>query len=130
MSVKTVETSREKAVQLRKEGKTYTQIEKATGLSRPTVAKILKEAGLTGQKAAPQESMKQPAVSVGSSAIPISNGDGLTEFQPPPKKEHATVNTKKNEEPKGGRVYCGNCGTGFDYTDESEVPDKCPECGA
>lgn len=123
MPVKTDEKVRLSVVELKRKGHSYSQIQKMTGLTPPTIAKVLKEAGMTHPRGT-EGSRPQQKSSAGSEPIPISSDDGLSSFQPAAKVE--PVKKKK----ASGRVYCDHCGTGFDFEDESEVPDKCPECGA
>lgn len=126
MPKKTSEEIREKVVALRKSGATYTQIEKQvispeTGepLARPTLIKILKEAGLTTPKGPRQVPAASSATQARPTSAPSASSNGVSDFMP------------KNQ-PKR-KVYqefvCEHCGMEFVGPEDEEPPETCPECG-
>lgn len=130
MPKKTPEEIREQVVSLRKGGASYTQIQRQvvspeTGqpLTRPTVIKILREAGLTkgARAAAPPTSQEQSGrtPSSGPSKLAPSSSNGVDDFMPPKVQKPVVVN----------RVQCDQCGTTFQYEDGDDLPEICPECG-
>lgn len=139
MPKKTDEATREKVLELLKAGKSYSLVGKETGLSRPVIWGIKKEAGLvnsTHQK--PDHSSENQSKSGRN-----GSGNGLNEMQPPPLQR--TQTQQRQEQPqspndqreernvriKPERLYleCEHCGTGF-YADKPEdAPEVCPECG-
>ena len=134
MPKKTSEEIREKVVALRKGGATYTQIEAQivspeTGqkLARPTLIKILKEAGLTKAANAaaitpPPSSVKTPSENQSKPVPTYSSSDGVADFMP---KQTVKVTTPK----KKVEFQCQECGTEFIGDDGDELPETCPECG-
>ena len=136
MPKKTPEPQRDIVVSLRRGGATYTQIEADprtvnpdTGkpLSRPTLIKILKEAGLT-RSASAGATTRQPSsrgVEAGApnGVAPTSSTDGVSDFMP----KTAT----KKAEPAGEPIdfECSVCGAEFVADSEADLPDACPECG-
>jgi len=143
MPKKLPETLREKVVQLRKEGRTYTEIEAMVvnpetnqRLARPTTISILREAGLTRQRApaaaakptSPSPSAGTPSGSGSSSApassIPFAKTSGVDEFMPKtPEKKSKPAATQPFD------IECDTCGTEFVVDSEDDVPESCPECG-
>lgn len=140
-NMKTPENVRNQIVQLRREGKSYSEIQRAVNVSSPTVAGVLSEAGLTRKRSAAAAAV-QASAQAGLSSSPVSNsssesktrqanGDGVSHLQPEPKKVKPD---RVDHAPRGNgetqHVQCDGCGTVFAYSDESEVPGSCPECGA
>lgn len=132
MPKKTLEEVREKVVQLRKGGATYTQIERNpetinpdTGkpLARPTLIKILREAGLTKRANAEAQTTPPPS-SAGmpskTPSLPVpASSNGVDDFMPKaPKKAPSSV-----------EFQCDQCGTEFIGTEDDPLPEVCPECG-
>lgn len=149
---KTEESVRNRVVELKKMGLGRSKIHKALrseghGIANTTLNNILREAGLTDPNRAPMRyrgtgsapswkpgtlNPSQPA-SGGHEPIPISSGDGVTDFMPTETKKAAASTKPAAAAPKVREVnhaQCDHCGTMFTYTDESEVPDNCPECGS
>lgn len=138
MPKKTPEDLREKVVALRKAGATYTQIEAnpdtrnpETGqkLARPTLIKILREAGLTkGVRAEavthPQQSGKTPSGNQSMPVQPVSPAasNGVDDFMP--KAAKVKVTPKRKVE-----FQCSECGAEFVGDEDDELPEECPECG-
>lgn len=128
MPKKTPEATREKVVAMRKEGASYTEIEGALDLSRPTLCKILNEAGLTkGTRKAPVKPRVAGGVSAstpsGSPSFPVQEG-GVEDFMPERK-----VAPKRNVAQEAGEMECDGCGSEFSFDRGDELPDECPECG-
>ena len=126
---KTPEQLREQVVELRKKNVSYTRIEKAmveqgTPLSRPTLIKILREAGLTKSASAASSSASTsspPTQTRESRSLPApATSNGVDEFMP---KAPA-----KKVEPK--EYECDNCGAEFTADDPADLPEACPRCGA
>lgn len=116
--------TQERIVELRKAGKTYSQIQKETGAAGPVISKVLKKAGLTQSRSgtetlAPSESVPAttaPAPSVGTAS------DWLKEFQPPAVKE----------KPRVERYKADCCGVIFTLDEGEKLADvtACPAgCG-
>lgn len=131
MPKKIPEELRMKAVELRKKGATYTQIEAEvvnpeTGepIQRPTLIKILKEAGLTRARAAattpPSSSAGTPSTNQSKPAptSSISASNGVSEFMPKPRPK-AKVEVE---------FECEHCGTEFVCEEGDDLPETCPEC--
>lgn len=124
-------------VALRKQGHTYTRIESMVAaegnhLSRPTTIKILKEAGLTkpatAAKATPASASTPSApqstrvlTRPPTESLPVSP-NGVRDFMPP--------KTTQKKESVPVEFECDQCGAEFIGTDEDELPETCPECGA
>lgn len=131
MPKKTPEQVREKVVALYKEGRTYTEMEKTSGLARPTIIRIVKEAGLTGRRKlgvhANVEKVTPPPSSVGSPSVnqslPVLES-GVHEFMPEKKAA-----PRRNVADEAGEFECDNCGAEFTFDAGDELPDACPECG-
>lgn len=154
MPKKLPEAVREKVVQLRKEGRTYAEIEAMvvnpeTGqrLARPTTIKVLKEAGLTRAASSADKQATGPASSppprtaaapsaaqtAGQPSVPLARTNGVDEFMPAAKKAAAKASpkTKPNADPSEAFEFeCDGCGAEFTADSEDDVPDACPECGA
>jgi len=132
---KTPEPQRDIVVSLRRGGATYTQIEADprtvnpdTGkpLARPTLIKILKEAGLTKSASAASTTKNGASASTPSSSpsMPVhASSDGVSDFMP----KTAT----KKAEPAGEPIdfECSVCGAEFVADSEADLPAACPECG-
>lgn len=146
MPTKTDEAKREQVLSLLRAGKSYNQVERETGLSRPVVWKIKKEAGLVNKQSQKRTVGAEPASTPepSRSASLKQGSGGLDEFQPPPLKPkraelaaHGQAMDPPNPQGVGKvkvkpeRLYieCEHCKTGFYADSEDEVPDNCPECG-
>jgi len=120
MPVKTDEKLRIQAVEMKKAGKSWGEIQKTTGIARPILGKIFKEAGLTRKGGLSEYREKKAAQ---------ATGDGLSEFQPPAKQPAQRVKPTLVE--KGEKVYlrCDHCGVVLEGEPGDQPPDTCPECG-
>lgn len=145
MPKKLPEELREKVVQLRKEGRTYAEIEAMvvnpeTGkpIQRPTTIQVLKEAGLTRPASSAAKSATGPASSppprtaaapsgapqaARQSAPPRAAGNGVDEFMPKDAKP------KKPAAAGPIEFECEHCGSEFTADSEDDLPEVCPECG-
>lgn len=133
MPAQTPQETQDKIVELRKSGKTYSQIQAALQVHPLTVAKVLKKAGLAGKSqpgpgkppsaapassAAPAPASAKPAVSP-----PTSSADPLAEFQPP-----APPSRPKLAPPP--TYQCDACGARFNLDPGESIDSvKCPGCG-
>lgn len=125
MPAATPQATQNKVVDLYKAGKTYSEIEKATGCRGYTISAIVKKAGLTRKSvAAPASSPAQPpATAPPAASQPISStpsAQALADLQPP-----APPVAKKTQ-----AYRCDAC-SGIFALDDGESIDSvtCPHCG-
>ncbi|MBW3583459.1 MAG: hypothetical protein KY455_10215 [Euryarchaeota archaeon] len=120
---------RDKTVALRKEGKKYREIEAETGLSQMTIAKVLREAGMTRKSSTTAETAEPDPSTSGTDLTPRPGSEAIRELTPaaaPAAPNQAKAPTK-GERPDPNQVFtCTKCGTDFREWDGEE---PCPACG-
>lgn len=136
MPPKTSEPQRQEVIRLRKQEPpaTYREIERATGLTQPTIAKILSEAGLTAPKTKSPASPSAPTPTTTRSSSDSQPGAAAIAALTPEAKSMPKPKAPKTPPPAEDDVYecntdAGGCGAQF--TEEPGVdPTECPGCGA
>lgn len=112
MPEETSEETQRQIVELKKAGKSYSQIRKETGIKHDgTIAKVLKKAGLT----------RPPPV-----AVEASTG-GLAAFQPPTPRFAKPAPAAAQP----ASFQCSSCGDSFQLEpgEDLEAIEACPGCG-
>lgn len=153
MSNKKDGQTRQRIKNLRREGNSYREIEEKTGASQPTIARVLSEAGMTGDNA-PIKAQGNPSTDTPSDedkdAPSSTGGNGVDEFMPQAEsgpREGSPSDGDDNGDPDGGDhgdlhelteepLKCGTCGVEFEVEKEDlpEIREKgrldCPwqEC--
>lgn len=136
MPEETPDATKHQVVTLYKEGKSYSQIRKATGLRHDaTIVKIVTQAGLPKRKAkappaAPAAGTGAPTPATPPSGPPRPAGDGLRDFQPPPRAAPRGRAAPEQRAP-AETFTCSGCEDTFQLDDGERLADitQCPGCG-
>lgn len=120
-----------KIVELKKQGKSYTEIASAAQVTEPTVTKVLKRAGLAKSRPRKPKTVPTSTPAPNSSEKPGSApsnsgsaGNGLDDFIPRVAKPEV-----QSAKAPIGEMSCDNCGATFTYDDPNDLNESCPECG-
>lgn len=131
MPVKTDEVTRLKVVELFKAGKSYKDVTKETGLTKPVVWKIKKEAGLPIKPRNVKKTESTQAISQvgGTGTVRPASGDGVMQFQPVVREPAKKVKAEVVQPGEKVHIQCDKCGVILQGDPGDEMPETCPECG-
>jgi hypothetical protein len=137
MPVKTDEKTRNLIVNLRREGKSYNEIQRTVNVSGPTVAGVLKEAGMTQAKKPPSpkvagqsspQTKPSSYTSTQSQTMRQGTGNGVDDLQPPPGPKRVKPEVVGEDEVV--EIQCDHCGVILHGKPGDPMPETCPECGS